>query len=1023
MYNMKTKFKKIWILLIAVFFIILLSNFSNSSSLFETLKTCSQAWNSSCNSTILDDCFKGSGGLNGTQPNGCNGTVFWNVIGNYPYVSEIYINQTNFYPTTPINATCEFNQTIISGFTYFEYLWYYNTTNWINIQNWTNSTIGDFNRSASFVLNSTEGTHIVRCILSFNFSSVSNGGQIPNECANITYSHFYDNDDVNFTVTSHLTYNFWNLTNYTNGSEIASGQTYNRTDSYGNITYIVVAANWSKNISSALIEHNGTGEWKNYTITPNGAWTNYTLNLSNASEFNNTVIAIRSIYANDTYSASNNTSTLLYFYLSSGNAPNVTNFWFNYSGITTNRTNKYTNLTIYANASDDVGLSSIIANITYPNGNSINVTMSGSSCYLPNWCIWNYTFGNDLHLNSTGNYTVRITAFDIGNQNKSSGTDPGSPTSMNFTVYSNYTLNLTSNYTTYMRGENVTVQALDVNNFTAESVNWIANITKINQTYSFTPQATTFNYTILLNDTEGNYSIIVNASKNNNTGNNSWNFNVSRTLYLVISTFTTLSPGNTLTVSVDLYNARGELYTNFVNANITCKDSNYLDTVFPLSFSSGHATSNDCHAANAYSTSFNITTNVSDQYNNTGENYTTLTTTDQTIISGGGGGGGGGIATPKNCSDGTLYNQCSSNRPLYCKNGVLIENCSICKCESGYECQLGGSCKVTILENFSFTLDRESIEIERGENSSIIASLSNTGNTPLSLITSPEGDCCNVTMEENFSINENEKRDIPISIHVPLFTDVGEHLLKIKIGKEYFKKEETVKVIVTDNSQYTALIELGTFLNDIENKIAEYKRAGVDVTKLEESIKETRKMILNANSSIGNDNLEVLKSSIKDLRQSINSITSTMTLLGTQKFLLENKLLIALFAIMAILTVYLVPEVFVPLYDLEGKIRKLKTDEKDLVSSRVETEKQYFMRKIDENTFSKIMITKQDQILKLKATIEEREKGRKEILLRMHPKEMLKWFGRGIKNLPKNIKNLFSKIFERVNLFKKKTEK
>lgn len=632
------------------------------------------------------------------------------------------------------------------------------------------------------------------------------------------------------------------------------------------------------------------------------------------------------------------------------------------------------------------------------------------------WHVWNYTFNNSLYpLNVSGNYIVRVIA------NNSNGIS-NSSNFLTFYVNNTYDVNLSTNYSIYNRGENITVQIWDVNNFSVYNLNWTTNLTKFNQSSIVNnTNNTNFTYTIDNSDPEGNYSLSVNVSKNNNTGNSSWNFSVSRTLYLVISTTTALSPGNTLNISVNLSNARGELYTNSVNANITCPNG-----MHSLNFSSGHASTLECTAPSSYKTIFNVTVNVSDQYNNTGENYTTLTTTAQEVIISSGGGPGGGFATPKNCSDGTLYNQCSSNRPLYCKNGVLIENCSICKCESGYECQLNGSCKVTVLENFSFTLDRESIEIERGDNDTIIASLSNTGNTPLTLISLAESDCCNVSLEKEISLNENEKRDIPVSIHVPLFTDIGEHLLKIKIGKEYFKKEETIKVMVIENPHYTDLINFGTFLNDLENEIASYKRAGVDVTKLENAIGETRKMILNANSSIEKDDIEVLKSSIKNLKENINSIISSMILLRTQKFLLENKFLIALVVIMTVLTVYLVPEVFIPLYKLEEKIKKLTTEEKDLITSRVETEKQYFMRKIDENTFSKIMITKQDQILKLKATIEEREKGRKEILLRMHPKEMLKWFGRGIKNLPKNIKNLILGAINKtrgIKLFKKKTKK
>ena len=45
------------------------------------------------------------------------------------------------------------------------------------------------------------------------------------------------------------------------------------------------------------------------------------------------------------------------------------------------------------------------------------------------------------------------------------------------------------------------------------------------------------------------------------------------------------------------------------------------------------------------------------------------------------------------CADGTLYGQCSTNKPKYCENGNLIDKCSICGCSSGYFCNVAsGQC-------------------------------------------------------------------------------------------------------------------------------------------------------------------------------------------------------------------------------------------------------------------------------------------------------------------------------------------
>jgi len=44
------------------------------------------------------------------------------------------------------------------------------------------------------------------------------------------------------------------------------------------------------------------------------------------------------------------------------------------------------------------------------------------------------------------------------------------------------------------------------------------------------------------------------------------------------------------------------------------------------------------------------------------------------------------------CSDGTVYGHCSSTKPKYCNNGVIIDNCTKCGCSNNMSCIAGGSC-------------------------------------------------------------------------------------------------------------------------------------------------------------------------------------------------------------------------------------------------------------------------------------------------------------------------------------------
>lgn len=50
------------------------------------------------------------------------------------------------------------------------------------------------------------------------------------------------------------------------------------------------------------------------------------------------------------------------------------------------------------------------------------------------------------------------------------------------------------------------------------------------------------------------------------------------------------------------------------------------------------------------------------------------------------------FVTPLNCSDGTIYNFCSPNKPYYCFNGTLLKRSNVCGCPSDYKVE-GEDCK------------------------------------------------------------------------------------------------------------------------------------------------------------------------------------------------------------------------------------------------------------------------------------------------------------------------------------------
>jgi hypothetical protein len=949
----------------------------SSQSDFETNpRNCSYTWGSLCNLTTTNDAFPPCNGIQ-TSANA--------------YVSEVYINATDFFPNTGINVTCAFSEVV--NYYNFEYIWYYDSSNWYKVYQY-NSTQGSIRyRNVTFNVNSTEGTHIVRCIISFNSTTGPQVDKvIPTECANSSYSVYYDNDDVNFTVTPHLIYSSWNLTNYTS-SEAGSGGNYSRTIDGVNAALLNISAYWNKQISYAVIEHNGTGTWENYTISSyTGNWTNYTLDLSNATLFNNRVIAVRSIYVNDTYGVLNNTSPSLYFYLAPGTPPTVTNqnFYYAVSNIGGNSNLFDEDRYIKANVTDDVGLSSVIARISYPNGTNINVSMTGINNPGHNES-WSFNFNNTFPLNETGYYNASVIAIDIGGQEYASE---------NISLFVNKSYILQSlPYSKYNRGEFVNITVMNIRQDTnITDGNWTINLTKFGSSQLLlngTNSRIFFN--ISSSDPTGNYSVFVNVTKLGNSATGNYEFNVSDNL---IINFTQPAQFSEYTVDTSLVGfssnmpivnvsyARNQLLDYNVNVTLQCPNGNFTLGKTGQSY---YNLSAICQASSSAGFFF-LTVNASDNYGNSGNATLNLTAkssggnSETIIVSGGGGGGGGGGG-----------------------NITIIQNVTVNTTQSS--------------RDFNFTLSPTSVEIEQGQDATILGSLFNIGNQPLVLNATLESKCCNITLPKGFELAVKKETAFSINVHVPLFQELGEYVVNITISTANVAKEKAFKIIVKKGTSINSLNELETKLSNLESQVKEYEKLGINVNDLKNMIEQTKQLLSGGKSSINRDSSANLRNSLDNANKILSSLSSKLPALGVQKFLQQNKYNISLAITTLVLTTYTATQIVLPYHKLSQELKFLTEEEAALVQSRVDAEKQYFRRTINEQTFTNIMITKQEKVLKTRAMLKLKQEEKAGLVRsRLSPKALARWIKNGSINTFYAIKSSPRTIVDKIKNRVKKEE-
>ncbi|MFH1978402.1 MAG: hypothetical protein ABIJ92_03690 [Candidatus Aenigmatarchaeota archaeon] len=327
-----------------------------------------------------------------------------------------------------------------------------------------------------------------------------------------------DNIYVNVTYLPPHRTNNYNLT-YSNGSIVPDGLVVYRNETFNASAY------WeTDNVYNALVEHNGTGSFVNYSFNESagfypltGNWSNYTLNLSNGTLFSTPGIIVFRMHTEDEYGQWN--STQVDHYLALWGENQLTNLTFDSTTLINGSSS-----VVYCNVSD-VNTSAAIG--------GYNVS------FYQNDVLWNYSLTN-----ASGISNVTYVDSSTAAQNITFKCNITSDSSLfyfsssvyeqssNVSIVTINTINMTVNYSIYNRGENVTFVLLDNYNNTISNVSW--NITWINytETVEIIYDQTNETYYHTISDTEnvGNHTVLVNVTKNGEYFQSNWTFNISSTL-------------------------------------------------------------------------------------------------------------------------------------------------------------------------------------------------------------------------------------------------------------------------------------------------------------------------------------------------------------------------------------------------------------------------------------------------------------------------------------------------------------
>ena len=661
--------------------------------------------------------------------------------------------------------------------------------------------------------------------------------------------------------------------------------------------------------------------------------------------------------------------------------------------------NLYETQIISINATDNNAIKNVTIEIIYPNNFSENLSASFTAEGL-----YKLDFNNT---NETGNFSYNVFVYDLAD-------NPANSTEQKFEVSDMFS-SIIVTHNPYNKGNTVDFE-VNVTNVQGKPV-YRFNLTLIldkdgeNTTLVNNTITNSGSYQIDVKDepesnkeAENNatYTIYSIVEKNGNIGNSTDNFIVSEEIPTKIISPESqdyFPPSTNIPIEVEVKDKHGNLVSG---AAVTawCPASNEYKR---LEWNSSRGTYYTEAALKSPSQdTFDIVVYSMDYWKNMGKYLVGLTTKES---AGGDETGGGSTGTTGGGTTGLTNCTCTE----WEDEGCGLANCSeleiyqsrVCDpagCSAEMQCVYNPICKPE--KDFKISIYPETLELNQGETKKSSIKIENIGETELNLIISSEKECCDLNYTETLKLEKKETKAVPISVHTKLSQKIGEYLIKFKVAGAEIEKEENLKIVVKESQYISYLSLIKEKLPKLKEEIKNHKTAGVDVASLEKEIQQIEILIGEANLSIASDDMDNLNKQTDEIKLKISYIESKLLSLKIEKFLLENKWNLIFTAIIILLITYLVTRVFYPYLKTSKEIKILRDKEQELINSRKETERKYFLRKMDEKAFRDILTRTQQKIFELNGEIKRRKDYKESIIKeKLAPVAFLIW----VKSLPVSI--------------------
>ncbi|UCG95269.1 MAG: hypothetical protein JSV92_04465 [archaeon] len=235
---------------------------------------------------------------------------------------------------------------------------------------------------------------------------------------------------------------------------------------------------------------------------------------------------------------------------------------------------------------------------------------------------------------------------------------------------------------------------------------------------------------------------------------------------------------------------------------------------------------------------------------------------------------------------------------------------------------------------------------------------------------------------------------------------------KIKCIVEGARGEENIMFSVSRVSFF--LLERLEEMKDDTIKFREEKlkhEDKIDVSDLNQQIRELEIITENAEKAIKENDIEGLRLYVSEGIRKKSEIENTLVIKSLQIYILDSSRYVIASIILIYLLVYLTYSFFIPYFRVKKDLKKLEHKERDLINLRKNTEMLYFHRKIDQETFNKMVVKEQEEVIILRNKISDIKKREHELVKRVfEPKTIIEWSLKERIHLRNKLKGIWKRI-------------